>query len=74
MELHMPFIAYSLRGSTAKLVPILVGALTVDRFAAGLMLSLLISWLHSRERNIAKTLVAHKCRSCTRTAPPCMSD
>ena len=31
MELHMPFIAYTLRGSSAKLVPILVGALTTDR-------------------------------------------
>ena len=28
----MPFIAYTLRGSSAKLVPILVGALTTDRF------------------------------------------
>ncbi len=28
----MPFIAYTLRGSSAKVVPILVGALTTDRF------------------------------------------
>ena len=28
----MPFIAYTLKGSPAKLVPILVGALNVDGF------------------------------------------
>jgi len=33
MELHMPFITYTLKGTSAKLVPVLVGALDVDRSA-----------------------------------------